>query len=297
MSFPLVFPDWLKPQLGDPKIVVLDATYHLPTTGRDAFAEYEAEHIEGARFFDIDAIKDPNSPLPHMVPDAETFRQAVRALGVTDDCHVVVYDSYGLFSAARAWWMFRLFGFEQVSILDGGLKYWKACAYPTVSGPAPTPPPERREPEGETTVHLRPELVRRLEDIVDNLKDGPPGSGHAFVVLDARARARFEGSAPEPRAELRSGRIPGSLNLPYDQLTDPDTGRVKHIQQLQALFDVAGIDIGRDRVVTSCGSGVTACALAFGLYLLGDPSAAVYDGSWSEWGARDDVPIETGRPE
>jgi thiosulfate/3-mercaptopyruvate sulfurtransferase len=245
--------------------VVLDATYHLPTTGRDAFAEFEQERIPGARFFDVDGIKDPDNPLPHMVPDAATFRDAVRKLGVTDASEVVCYDSYGLFSAARAWWMFRLFGFDHVS--------------------------EPVEPEGETSVHFRPELVRRIEDLMDNLKEGP---GPAFTVLDARGRGRVEGTAPEPRPELRAGRIPGSLNLPYDQLTDPETGRVKDIRQLQALFEAAGVELGRDRIVTSCGSGVTACALAFGLYLLGEPAAAVYDGSWSEWGGREDTPVETG---
>ncbi len=287
MNFPLVSPDWLKPKLGSPGLVVLDATYHLPTTGRDAFAEFEQERIPGARFFDVDGIKDPDNPLPHMVPDAATFRDAVRKLGVTDASEVVCYDSYGLFSAARAWWMFRLFGFDHVSVLDGGLKYWKACGYPTESGPAPEPV----EPEGETSVHFRPELVRRIEDLMDNLKEGP---GPAFTVLDARGRGRVEGTAPEPRPELRAGRIPGSLNLPYDQLTDPETGRVKDIRQLQALFEAAGVELGRDRIVTSCGSGVTACALAFGLYLLGEPAAAVYDGSWSEWGGREDTPVETG---
>lgn len=289
-SFPLVSPDWLKSTLDDPAVVVLDATYHLPTTGRDARAEFEAERIPGARFFDVDGIKDSGNPLPHMAPDAETFRAAATALGIGRDSTVVCYDSYGLFSAARAWWMFRLFGFANVSILDGGLKHWKACGYPTESGTTTPPPP----PETPIEVHYRPELVRRLEDLMDNLSDGP---GPAFTVLDARGAGRFAGTAPEPRAELRSGRIPGSLNLPYDRLTDPETGRVKHVQQLQALFEAAGIEIGRDRVVTSCGSGVTACALAFGLFLLGDTNAAVYDGSWSEWGARDDTPIETGPPD
>lgn len=289
-SFPLVSPDWLKSALDDPAVVVLDATYHLPTTGRDARAEFEAERIPGARFFDVDGIKDSGNPLPHMAPDAETFRAAATALGIGRDSTVVCYDSYGLFSAARAWWMFRLFGFANVSILDGGLKHWKACGYPTESGTTTPPPP----PETPIEVHYRPELVRRLEDLMDNLSDGP---GPAFTVLDARGTGRFAGTAPEPRAELRPGRIPGSLNLPYDRLTDPETGRVKHVQQLQALFEAAGIEIGRDRVVTSCGSGVTACALAFGLFLLGDTNAAVYDGSWSEWGARGDTPIETGPPD
>lgn len=286
-TFPLVSPDWLKSALDDPSVVILDATYHLPTTGRDARAEFEAERIPGARFFDIDGIKDPDDPLPHMVPDAETFRRAAEALGVTDDSTVVCYDSYGLMSAARAWWMFRLFGFDRVSVLDGGLKHWKACGYPVESGPAPA------AAEGTLSVHYRPELIRRVADMLDNLKQGP---GTAFTVLDARSAGRFAGAEPEPRAALRGGHIPNSLSLPSAQLTDPETGRVKPVQHLQTLYEAAGIDLGRDRVVTSCGSGVTACALAFGLFLLGDTNVAVYDGSWSEWGARDDTPIETGAP-
>lgn len=285
--FPLLAPDALKGRLDDPTLVVLDATYHLPTTGRDARAEFEAERIPGARFFDVDGIKDADNPLPHMIPDGETFRRAVRALGVSDTSEIVCYDSYGLFSAARAWWMFRLYGFDRVAVLDGGLKAWKAAGYATESGPPAAVP----EPEAPTSVSFRPNLVRRVDDLVDNLKQGP---GAAFTVLDARSRGRFEGTAPEPRAELRSGRIPGSRNLPYDQLTDPETGRVKPIEALQELYEAAGVRLGRDRVVTSCGSGVTACALAFGLHLLGEREAAVYDGSWSEWGTRDDTPIETG---
>lgn len=287
MTFPLVSPDWLKSQLDDPKIVVLDATYHLPTTGRDARAEFEAERIPGARFFDVDGIKDQSDPLPHMVPDAADFAAAAQALGIDDGTEqIVCYDSYGLFSAARAWWMFRLFGIDRVSILDGGLKGWKACGYPTEGGPA-----EWTAAETPPTVRLRPELIRRIDDMLDSQKDGPGGP---FSILDARSQGRFEGTAPEPRAELRSGHIPGSLNLPFDRLTDPETGRVQPIQTLQALYEAAGVRVGRDKVVTSCGSGVTAAALAFGLYLLGDRNAAVYDGSWSEWGARQDTPVETG---
>lgn len=277
--FPLVSAQWLKGHLEDPDVVILDATYHLPTVGRDAKAEFEAERIPGAVFFDIDGVKDPDNPLPHMVPTPEAFGEMMGALGISNDTHVVCYDSYGLFSAARPWWLFRLFGHDSVSILDGGMPAWKAAGLPLETDPP-------RQPTARVyTAEFRPELLRRIPEIRANL------DSKADVVLDARPANRFDGSAPEPRPEARSGHIPGSLNLPFGDLTDPDTKKVKDVQALEKLFRDAGVKLGRDRVVTSCGSGVTACVLALGLHLLGDETAAVYDGSWSEWGTRDDTPV------
>ncbi|NMM44073.1 3-mercaptopyruvate sulfurtransferase [Rhodospirillaceae bacterium KN72] len=279
-QFPLVSPQWLKGRLDDPKTVVLDATYHLPNVNRDAKAEFLAEHIPGARFFDIDGVKDKTDPLPHMVPSPEDFAKVAAGLGISNDSHVVCYDAYGLFSAARPWWMFRLFGHDSVSVLDGGLPAWKAAGLPVDSGaPAPVT-------AGRFEASFRPELIRRLADVTANL------TSKQDTILDARSAGRFDGTAPEPRPELRGGHIPGSLNLPFSDLVDPDTKRVKDIHALESSFRKAGIKLGRDKVVASCGSGVTACVLALGLSLLGDDTAAVYDGSWSEWGSRPDTPID-----
>ncbi|WP_421878653.1 3-mercaptopyruvate sulfurtransferase [Pacificispira sp.] len=279
-AFPLVSAQWLKGRLDDPNTIVLDATFHLPTMKRDAFTEFQAERIPGARFFDVDGIKDTGNPLPHMIPSPEIFAEHAGRLGISKDSHVVCYDTYGLFSAARPWWMFRLFGHDAVSVLDGGLPAWKAAGMPVA-----TDPPGRFD--GTTyQADFRPGLVRRVEEVMQNLNDPKE------VVLDARPTDRFDGSTPEPRPEVRGGHIPGSLNLPFNQLTDPDTKKVRDVRALADLFRDAGIKVGRDKVVASCGSGVTACALVLGLHLLGDETAAVYDGSWSEWGTRADTPID-----
>lgn len=279
-QFPLVSVQWLKGRLNDPTVVVLDATYHLPIFDRDAKAEFTAERIPGARFFDVDNIKDPDNPLPHMVPSPDLFAEAVGALGITNDQHVVCYDTYGLFSAARPWWMFRLFGHDRVSVLDGGMPAWKNAGLPLDGGQPPAPTATKFKAK------LQPELLRSRTDIIANLEGG------SEVILDARPADRFDGSTPEPRPEVRGGHIPGSLNLSFQNLVDPDTKKVKSVHALQKLYEAAGVNIGRDRIVTSCGSGVTACALALGLHLLGDESAAVYDGSWSEWGTHPDSPID-----
>lgn len=277
--FPLVSAQWLKGHLDDPSVVVLDATYHLPNVGRDARAEFEAERIPGARFFDIDGVKDPDDPLPHMIPSPERFGELMGVLGISNESHVVCYDTYGLFSAARPWWLFRLYGHERVSVLDGGMPAWKASGGETETTPAAEPA------AASFNAGFRPDLVRRIAEIQANL------DSNVDVVLDARAANRFNGSAPEPRPDARSGHIPGSLNLPFQSLTDPDSKKVLDVQSLEKLFRDAGVKLGRDKVVASCGSGVTACVLVLGLHLLGDEGAAVYDGSWSEWGTRSDTPI------
>ena len=275
---PLVTTDWLAKHLTDPDVRVVDGTWHMPQAGRDARAEFDAAHIPGAVFFDIDAIADRTTTLPHMLPSAEAFGAAVGALGVGNGHRVVVYDVRGVVSAARVWWTFRTFGHDAVAVLDGGLRKWRAEGRPVESGGTA---PSRRA----FTARLRPELVRDVEAMRANVASG------AAQVLDARSAGRFAGTEPEPRAGLRGGHIPGSLNLPYETLYRAD-GTLKAPDELRAAITAAGVDLGRP-VVTSCGSGVTASVLALALYLVGRPDAAVYDGSWSEWGARSDTPVET----
>jgi thiosulfate/3-mercaptopyruvate sulfurtransferase len=275
---PLVTTDWLAKHLTDPDVRVVDGTWHMPQTGRDARAEFEAVHIPGAVFFDIDAIADRTTTLPHMLPSAEDFGAAVGALGMGNGHRVVVYDVRGVVSAARVWWTFRTFGHDAVAVLDGGLKKWRAEGRPVESGGTA---PARRA----FTARPRPELVRDIEAMRANV------AGRTAQVLDARSAGRFAGTEPEPRAGLRGGHIPGSLNLPYETLYRGD-GTLKPPDELRAAITAAGIDLARP-VVTSCGSGVTASVLALALYVVGRQDVAVYDGSWSEWGARVDTPVET----
>lgn len=276
----LVSPAWLAEHLRDPNVKVLDGTYHLPTARRDGDAEFLERHIPGAVRFDIDDVCDPDDPLPHMVPSPERFAEKVSALGVSNDDTVVVYDVYGLQSAARTWWMFRLFGHDRVAVLDGGMPAWVAGGRALEAGPA-TP-----KPAGFSAT-LRPGLVRRREDLLANI-----GSG-AEQVADARSAGRFTGDEPEPRAGMRSGHIPGSRSLPFTNLLDPATRTVLPNDALRAAFEGAGIDPSRS-TVASCGSGVTACVIALAAHRLGHSGVAVYDGSWSEWGGRDDTPIDSG---
>ena len=278
---PLVSTQWLADNLGRPGVVVLDATYHLPTAKRDPRAEYAREHIPGALFFDIDSIADPDSSLPHMLPSPESFARTVEALGIGSDDHVVAYDSYGLMSAARPWWMFRVFGHDRVSVLDGGLAKWKREGRPVTGAKARQRMGKRFQPRP------RPDLVRSKDQLLGNLK------GQSEQVLDARAAGRFQGTAPEPRAGLRSGHIPGSFNLPYNRLVDAGAQTVLSREALLEQFTKAGVDL-RKPIVTSCGSGVTACVLALGLELAGAKRVAVYDGSWSEWGLPGNTPVEMG---
>jgi len=275
---PLVSSDWLAAHLDDPTVRIADGTYFLPHLKRDAGAEFRARHIAGAVWFDIDDIKDPTNPLPHMLPDAATFAAKVGALGFGSDHAIVAYDAMGLMSAARVWWMFRIFGHDNVAVLDGGLPKWLKENRPTASG-APAPTPAR------FTAHFRPALVRDVDAVTADL------ASQREQVVDARSRGRFNGTEAEIRPGLRGGHMPGARNLPFTELLGPD-GTMLPAERIASLFRAAGVDPARP-IVTSCGSGVTACVLALGLHLIGHPDAAVYDGSWTEWGGRSDTAVTT----
>ena len=275
----LVETDWLASHLHTPGLVVLDGSMHLPTAKRDAKAEYRAQHIPGALFFDIDDIADETSPLPHMLPPTPKFASRMKKMGIGDGMHVVAYDSEGLYSAARVWWMFRAMGHRNVAVLDGGLPKWLKEGRQTVG--TATQPTERH-----FTARFNAGLVRDLMQVKSALER------NSEQVVDARSAGRFRGVDPEPRAGLRGGHMPGALNVPFADLLDPVQKTFLPADMLAARFTAAGVDLGKP-IVTSCGSGVTACVLALGLYLLGCEDAAVYDGSWTEWGGRKDTPVET----
>lgn len=269
--------DWLAEHIDDPEIQIIDARMAPPgQEQRNLNAEYQAGHIPGAVFFDIEALSDHTSPLPHMMPRAEAFAVAMRELGVSNDKHLVVYDEGNLFSAPRAWWMLRTFGVERVSIVAGGLEGWRRDELPLEQGL-----PEL--PEGEFDVNFDPLVIKRLTDVLLVSHEG------SAQIVDARPAGRFNGLVAEPRPSLRSGHIPGALNVPWNELVI--NGELKTTDELNEIFARQGIDFERP-IIASCGSGVTAAVVVLALTTLGVNGVSLYDGSWSEWGARTDLPIE-----
>jgi thiosulfate/3-mercaptopyruvate sulfurtransferase len=271
--------EWLAAHLDDPNLVIVDGSWHLPTLGRDAAVEYEAAHIPGAVFFDIDAIADTADPLPHMLPSPEIFAAVVGALGIDEHQKIVVYDSVGLGSAPRVWWTFRVMGARDVVILEGGLPKWRAEDRPVEIGAVTRPPRS-------FSARFDPAVVVDLDQVRANL------ATDAFQLVDARPAPRFLGEAPEPRSWVKSGRVPGSFNVPSNDLIAD--GILKDEAALREAFVRAGVDLAKP-IATSCGSGVNAATLSLALDMLGIRDTALYDGSWTEWGARDDTPIAAGK--
>ncbi|KAA8609980.1 3-mercaptopyruvate sulfurtransferase [Salipiger aestuarii] len=275
----LVSTDWLAAHLRDPDLRILDATWHMPGSGRDPRREYDAAHIPGARFFDIDDVSDARSDLPHMVPPVEKFMSRMRALGVGDGHQIVVYDSYGLFSAARVWWLFKLMGQDDIAVLDGGLPKWQA------EGRAiEDMPPVIRDRH--MTVRRQNQMVRDVTQVsaASKLKD--------TEIIDSRAPDRFRGEVAEPRPGLRAGHIPGARNVPFKAVLNDD-GTMKSPADLRATFEAAGVDLKKP-AITSCGSGVTAAILNLALTRTGKSDHSLYDGSWTEWGQFPTLPVATG---
>lgn len=269
--------DWLAEHIDDPEIQIIDARMTPPgQEQRDLNAEYQAGHVPGAVFFDIEALSDHTSPLPHMMPRAEAFSVAMRELGVSSDKHLVIYDEGNLFSAPRAWWMLRTFGVEKVSIVAGGLEGWRRDDLPLEQGLPDLP-------EGDFDSRVDPLAIKRLTDVLLVSHEG------SAQIVDARPAGRFNGQVAEPRAGLRSGHIPGALNVPWTELVI--NGELKTTDELNAVFARQGVDFERP-IVASCGSGVTAAVVVLALTTLGVNGVSLYDGSWSEWGARTDLPIE-----
>jgi thiosulfate/3-mercaptopyruvate sulfurtransferase len=276
----MVSSDWLAERLTDPDINILDASWYFPAENTDPRAIFESGHIPGAQFFDIDAIADPSDGLPHMLPDPATFSRAASALGLSEDATIVVYDQIGLRSAPRVWWSLRAMGHDKVFVLDGGLPKWRAEGGAIETGTVDPKPATYR-------AHHRPDLVVGYDAMRAIVAD------RERQIVDARPAPRFRGEAPEPRPGLRSGHMPGALNVPFADLLFED-GRLRPATQLASVFQQAGLSLEQP-VVASCGSGITAAVLALGLARLGRWDVPVYDGSWAEWGARDEAPVAVGR--
>ncbi len=275
----LVSTDWLEAHLSAPDVKIIDGTWRLPGTGGDPRQDYDAAHIPGAAFFDLEEISDKTSSLPHMLPPVEKFVSRVRAMGIGDGHRVVVYDQDGLFSAARVWWMFRVFGHQDVAVLDGGLKAWLAEGRAVEDLP---PMPRDRHYTGRKDASL----VRDVTQVAGAIKLGEE------QIVDARGPSRFRGDEPEPRVGLRAGHMPGALNVHYATLFGPD-GLMKSVDDTRAVFEAAGVDLDRP-IITTCGSGVTAAILSLALARMGHRKTSLYDGSWAEWGAYPDLPMEQG---